>query len=172
MADRKAELERKRRKLEEMKKAREEKKKAEKAAASAGVQKASLPGPIASQSDIDKLLEDIDLPSSSTVVASPQIASQDSQSISSEDSKPTSPAPQRPVPKLSVAHLNSINVPPKEMVSYTKETQTIEVQPVEPEEPGSIGIAQTKALGSTKGQYFKIPVFDDIFQSKCYYAGQ
>ncbi|XP_065052749.1 cytoplasmic dynein 1 intermediate chain 2-like [Rhopilema esculentum] len=134
MADRKAELERKRRKLEEMKKAREEKKKAEKAAASAGVQKASLPGPIASQSDIDKLLEDIDLPSSSTVVASPQIASQDSQSISSEDSKPTSPAPQRPVPKLSVAHLNSINVPPKEMVSYTKETQTIEVQPVEPED--------------------------------------
>eukprot|EP00794_Sanderia_malayensis_P003450 gene3450-3946_t len=130
MSERKAELERKRKRLEEIKKAREEKKKADKVASNpTAALSARQSAGIAAQTDIDELLQGIDLPSSTTVVSQPQVVPQDSQSISSEDSKPTSPAPQRPAPKLSVVQLNSVNVPPKEFVSYSKETQTVDVEP-------------------------------------------
>lgn len=138
MSDRKAELERKRKRLEEIKKAREEKRKADKAVVqSSTATSATQNAGLQAQADIDELLQGIDLPSTSTVVSSPHplVASQaDSHSISSGDSKPTSPQLQRPTPKLCVVQLNNISVSPKELVSYTKETQTTEVQLPELEE--------------------------------------
>jgi len=134
MADRKAELEKKRERLKQIRDAKTKK-------GAAGVASGSSPSSVrkpltesisaaSSESgshanEIDNLLKDFDLQSSVSSVTSAKDQS-DRRSVSS-DSKPTSPlASTRKPLKLSISHRDTTNIVPKELVQYTKETQTIE----------------------------------------------
>lgn len=149
MSDRKAELERKRKRLEEIKRAREEKKKHEQeqsktAAAPKGGASATSASTEPKETDIerkkreaDELLKGI-IPDD--VIDGTAVSPLVPRSTKSEGASPSKDVTSRPLAqqekkrpvKLGVSQLTQTNIPPKEPVLYSKETQT---QNAEPEEP-------------------------------------
>lgn len=135
MSDRKAELERKRKKLEEIRRNREEKKRVEAGKAA----KSTEGGPsLYTESDLDRkrreadeLLKDIDLAGIKATVTA-QTPPQKTVSSNSPQQQTSAGSPirtvSRPVVKLAKSTLNQTNIPPKETVVYSKETQTPVVQ--------------------------------------------
>lgn len=135
MSDRKAELERKRKKLEEIRRNREEKKRIE-AGKSA---KATEGSPsLYTETDLDRkrreadeLLKDIDLgaiKSSVTAQSPPQKTGNTSGSQPPTSADSPIRTISRQARKLAISTLNQTNIPPKETVVYNKETQTPVVQ--------------------------------------------
>ncbi|XP_066932539.1 dynein, cytoplasmic 1, intermediate chain 2a-like [Clytia hemisphaerica] len=128
MADRKAELDRKKKRLEEIRAQRNKNKPSAAASTSTSSPVHSSPkhgADATSGSDIDNLLKGLDLgttPSASTPKSAP-----DTQPAGSEVKTTTTSAPTKSV-TLSVSHREPVNVAPKELVSYEKgvQVQTIE----------------------------------------------
>lgn len=145
MSDRKAELERKRKRLEEIKKAREEKKKDQEQSKSAAAQKAAATAATESkETDIerkkreaDELLKGI-IPDD--VIDGTAVSPLSQRPVKTEAASPGKDVVARPFVqaekkktlKLGVSQLTQTNIPPKEPVLYSKETQT---QSAEPDEP-------------------------------------
>ena len=138
MADRKAELERKKKRLEEIRAAKQAKVSTSTSTSSPSRTKKSsneqttsddTSTAAASNNDIDNLLKDLDLPSGPSAASTQPAPSIDtSRSTESEISKTDSPVPQRKPVKLAVSHREHVSFPPKELVSYEKETQTVVVE--------------------------------------------
>lgn len=134
MADRKAELERKKLRLQQIRadKIRKEKDKAEKEALVAKSKAAAAPsagggsGDLAAQrKDVDAFLQGLDLPQSSLPPTSParSTLSDTGSQESASDIIPTITSP-RHKPKLGMSQTSVVAFPPKEICSYSKETQT------------------------------------------------
>ncbi|KAK7480979.1 hypothetical protein BaRGS_00027794, partial [Batillaria attramentaria] len=131
MADRKAELERKKARLEQMRRERKEKelsKKGKEGDESKGGKSADT-----SSIDPDALLGELGIsPASDTSSSvSPVRASPLSQSTQeTETPAAVSQTTPRKV-RLSVAKVNETSIPPRENVAYSKETQTIAAEPLD-----------------------------------------
>ncbi|XP_033115552.1 cytoplasmic dynein 1 intermediate chain 2-like isoform X1 [Anneissia japonica] len=139
MSDRKAELEAKKKRLQEirdMKKKKDEDKKKKEVAGKAAAAAAATASPL-SESDLerkrretDDLLRDI-LPEGSSVPSAATASPIKNQVTKSKDESISQPfvSPKRKI-KLGMSPVNVAGFPPKELVTYAKETQT----PVEEEE--------------------------------------
>ncbi|XP_046846120.1 cytoplasmic dynein 1 intermediate chain 2-like [Xenia sp. Carnegie-2017] len=126
MSDRKAELERKRKKLEEIRRNRENRIEAGKAGKQTKESSQVGSDLDSKRYEVDQLLDGIDfsgIKSTITSKSSPQKPVDVSHSPQSVPSESPNRSFLRPV-KLSVSTLNQTNIPPKEIVSYNKETQT------------------------------------------------
>lgn len=124
----KAELERKRLRLQQIrdeKKRREEEKKKKEDQSAAKPAAAAVPESELEKKrrDVDDLLRDVDLPESvpSSSVSPAEVSPQDT----GGDVKPRlSVSPRHKAVKLTVSKVTQAGFPPKELVSYSKETQT------------------------------------------------
>jgi dynein intermediate chain len=128
MADRKAELERKKAKLEQLraeKKRAEEEKKKEALAAVGG--KAGAGGGMKDlRSETEDLLKQLG-------IETPDASEQSVKPERSDSDLTTTPGglqeqvvmTKRPVPSLGISKVTQTNIPPRELVQYSKETQTI-----------------------------------------------
>ncbi|XP_073236075.1 cytoplasmic dynein 1 intermediate chain 2-like isoform X1 [Porites lutea] len=146
MSDRKAELERKRKRLEEIKKAREEKKKQDQEQGkTAAAQKAATTSAAESkETDIerkkreaDELLKGIipdDVIDGTAVSPLLQKPGKTESASPGKDIARPFVQEKRKTPKLGVSQLTQTNIPPKEPVLYNKETQTQNAEPEEPDE--------------------------------------
>ncbi|XP_055859663.1 cytoplasmic dynein 1 intermediate chain 2-like isoform X16 [Biomphalaria glabrata] len=128
MADRRAEIARKKAQIEQLRKERKEKEIAKK---EGPVRPQAATG---SPSDPDALFRDLGIPITETP-AQPTITSSLSAPISGPDDSSSSPvtisSPRRRNVQLSIVKVNETNIPPKENVAYSKETQTINPEPIE-----------------------------------------
>lgn len=156
MSDRKAELERKRKRLEEIKRAREDKKKQEQEQSkTAAAQKAAAAD--TKESDIerkkreaDELLKGIipdDVIDGTSV--SPMLQKQKLEGASpGKDiaARPLVQLEKKKTVKLGVSQLTQTNIPPKEPVLYNKETQTQSAEPQEPPDEFEAAIPKAKEV--------------------------
>lgn len=161
MSDRKAELERKRKRLEEIKKAREEKKKQDQEQGkTAAAQKAATTSAAESkETDIerkkreaDELLKGIipdDVIDGTAVSPLLQKPGKTESASPGKDIARPFVQEKRKAPKLGVSQLTQTNIPPKEPVLYNKETQT---QNAEPEEPDEFEVAPAPKPKETEAQ--------------------
>lgn len=138
MADRKAELERKKAKLEQMRKERQEKERQRKLKEATGDEK-KAPGTTDVRAETDELLRDLGIPPDDGVQSSTSssVKTSPSQSAPSGEVTPASsahPSPRRAKPALTRAKVTETDIPPRENVTYSKETQTIIVDPVDKED--------------------------------------
>ncbi|XP_060580485.1 cytoplasmic dynein 1 intermediate chain 2-like, partial [Ruditapes philippinarum] len=133
MSDRKAELERKKAKLEMMRKERQEKERIKKMKE----QTDDTPKPPMSQSardEADKLLQDLGIPPAGEVVETTTPSDKGSESTDGSKEPTPHPTPTKikgKSVKLAVAKVSETNIPPRENVTYCKETQTVGLEPVE-----------------------------------------
>ncbi|XP_041460776.1 cytoplasmic dynein 1 intermediate chain 2-like isoform X1 [Lytechinus variegatus] len=125
----KAELERKRLRLqqirEDKKRREDDKKKEAENAAKAAAASPAVPGSVLDKKrqEADDILRGLDLPESAPLAAisPPELKAKDT----SGDAKPRqSVSPAHKTTKLTVSKITQAGFPPKEMVSYSKETQT------------------------------------------------
>lgn len=131
MADRKAELERKKAKLEQLraeKKRVEEEKKKEALAASGG--KAGGGGGMKDlRSETEDLLKQLGIGASEAPEQSmkPELSDSDLASTASLLAGSQEPVVmiKRPAPSLGISKVTQTNIPPRELVQYSKETQTV-----------------------------------------------
>lgn len=131
MSDRKAELEKKKAKLQAI---REEKERRRREKEQRDAEEAALrtPNPDKDQKKVDEMLSSLGIAPVSDVLSSlssvPTIGSSDvSSSTATPDSSllPTQPQAGRKKPaQLQVVSVQSTSIPPKETVTYTKQTQT------------------------------------------------
>ncbi|XP_032222152.2 cytoplasmic dynein 1 intermediate chain 2 [Nematostella vectensis] len=144
MSDRKAELERKRKKLEEIRRAREEKKRQEQDSAKTAA-KAAAASSAKVESDIDRKKREADellkgiLPDDvidGTGVSVPHPLPIKTASVQDQAQVQSAPAAVIPkkAPKLVMSQTAQTNIPPKLPVLYSKETQTPVVDKDEKEE--------------------------------------
>ncbi|XP_048727064.1 cytoplasmic dynein 1 intermediate chain 2-like isoform X11 [Ostrea edulis] len=135
MADRKAELERKKLKLEQMRKEREEKNRQRKLKET-GEEKSVQSGGQAQnlRAETDELLANLGIPPATGTPAQPVVPSA---SISPTPTEGVSASPtqltSRQRAKLSLVKVAETNIPPRENVTYSKETQTIVVETIDKE---------------------------------------
>ncbi|XP_070537114.1 cytoplasmic dynein 1 intermediate chain 2-like isoform X2 [Ptychodera flava] len=132
--DRKAELERKKARLQQIreeKKRKEEERKRREAQEAASRQAVTASASASSESDLEKkwretedLLKDIGLPEKGST--SPGASKSSVSEASSQDSAGETPSFASPKhkPKLGFSKLSTTVIPPKELVQYSKETQT------------------------------------------------
>ncbi|XP_002156043.2 cytoplasmic dynein 1 intermediate chain 2 isoform X1 [Hydra vulgaris] len=134
MADRKAELENKRKRLEEMRRIKEERNKKTGVSPSRAAKKvdgsSAFSDSGSSTNEIDSIFKELDLPSSSSIELTQ--ARLETCSIDS-GSQQSSPPPARKSVVLSISHREPISFAPKELVRYTKETQTVVTKEESPE---------------------------------------
>ncbi|XP_020906072.1 cytoplasmic dynein 1 intermediate chain 2, partial [Exaiptasia diaphana] len=127
MSDRKAELERKRKRLEEIRRARNEKKKNEQESARQTATSASTESATErKQRETDELLKGI-LPDDVIDGSAVTVALQKPATTKAEGSPVKAPMTQiiqKKAPVLVVSQTAQTNIPPKEPVLYSKETQT------------------------------------------------
>lgn len=136
MADRKAELDRKKKRLEEIRRNKNKDKGVSSSSPSHASKAASTTtdtSSLGTNSDIDNLLKGLDLQTNPPV--STQSAPSEAHSTDSDKRSTTSSAPSKPI-SLSVSVRETVNVPPKELVQYEKgvQVQTLE-EKKEPEKP-------------------------------------
>jgi dynein intermediate chain, cytosolic len=131
MADRKAELERKKAKLEQLraeKKRVEEEKKKEALAASAG-RPATAVGMKDLRNEAEDLLKQLGIATSDSPEQPMRHELSDSDLVSSASLTTGSQEPimmvKRSVPTLGISKVTQTNIPPRELVQYCKETQTV-----------------------------------------------
>ncbi|XP_061179363.1 cytoplasmic dynein 1 intermediate chain 2-like isoform X1 [Saccostrea echinata] len=138
MADRKAELERKKLKLEQMRKEREEKNRQRKLKESGEDKKSGQSGGQTQdlRKETDELLANLGIPESSPTPTQP-VKQSDQKSPTPSEGAPSVAAPtqitSRQRAKLSLVKVAETNIPPRENVSYSKETQTVIVETAEKE---------------------------------------
>ncbi|XP_061179404.1 cytoplasmic dynein 1 intermediate chain 2-like isoform X7 [Saccostrea echinata] len=139
MADRKAELERKKLKLEQMRKEREEKNRQRKLKESGEDKKSGQSGGQTQdlRKETDELLANLGIPESSPTPTQP-VKQSDQKSPTPSEGAPSVAAPtqitSRQRAKLSLVKVAETNIPPRENVSYSKETQTVIVETAEKED--------------------------------------
>ncbi|XP_045210192.2 cytoplasmic dynein 1 intermediate chain 1-like isoform X3 [Mercenaria mercenaria] len=140
MSDRKAELERKKAKLEMMRKERQEKERIRKMKEQTEETK-----PQVSQSardEADKLLQDLGIPPAGETAESSTPSDKGSESTDGSKEPTPHPTPTKTgrgkTVKLAVAKVSETNIPPRENVTYSKETQTVGLEP--PERDGHGGV--------------------------------
>ncbi|XP_052804393.1 cytoplasmic dynein 1 intermediate chain 1-like isoform X3 [Mya arenaria] len=128
MSDRKAELERKKQRLEMMRKERAEKERRKMTHQPEADTKAK---PNTTVQSADDLLKDLGIP----LADSGERAGSDKGSDSTEGSKEPTPHPTptkvAKTVKLAVARVSETNIPPRENVTYSKETQTQGLEPID-----------------------------------------
>ncbi|KAL8606116.1 Dynein, cytoplasmic 1, intermediate chain 2a [Nucella lapillus] len=131
MADRKAELERKKARLEQMRKERKEKELSKKVTKEGDESKGSVKAGAldTSTTEPDKILEEFGIPPSSEgATSSPaKVAAQRPETEVPASVSHTTPRKVR----LSVSKVSETTIAPRENVSYSKETQTIAAEPVD-----------------------------------------
>jgi len=130
MADRKAELERKKAKLEQLraekKRAEEEKKKGVSGAAGSAAAVAGPPAAKDLRLEADDILKELGISTGDAPEAPVKVK----QEPSSEESVPDAGASEmlvmgrRPVSALGISKITQTSIPPRELVQYSKETQT------------------------------------------------
>ncbi|XP_050406389.1 cytoplasmic dynein 1 intermediate chain 2 isoform X13 [Patella vulgata] len=125
MADRKAELERKKARLEQMRRERQEKVRQKASPAEGGDDTKSKPQKDL-RSETDDLLRNLGIPEASTV----QTVVTKSPS-GGEEVVHTVKTSSRSKVKLSLCKVNETSIAPREQVSYSKETQTLNTEPVD-----------------------------------------
>ncbi|XP_071156232.1 cytoplasmic dynein 1 intermediate chain 2-like isoform X12 [Mytilus galloprovincialis] len=132
MSDRKAELERKKQRLEQMRKERQEKERARSTR-----QTDEAPKPAQSQdlrAETDELLKDLGIPPSGPKSSSPSPTHSNKSASDTEAKQVIVTTSRKPKVKLSVAKVSETSIPPKENVSYSKETQTAILEPLDKED--------------------------------------
>lgn len=140
MADRKAELERKKLKLEQMRKEREEKNRQRKVK-EGGEEKKAAPTSSGQSHDLraqtDELLSSLGIPpasgNDSQAVVQPVKETVGPNEGAPATSAVTTQQASRRKAKLTVTKVGETNIPPRENVTYSKETQTIVVDTTEKE---------------------------------------
>nr|XP_034316709.1 cytoplasmic dynein 1 intermediate chain 2 isoform X22 [Crassostrea gigas] len=143
MADRKAELERKKLKLEQMRKEREEKNRQRKVK-EGGEEKKVAPTSSGQSQDLraqtDELLSSLGIPpasgNDSQAVVQPVKETVGPNEGAPATSAVTTQQASRRKAKLTVTKVGETNIPPRENVTYSKETQTIVVDTTEKEARG------------------------------------
>ncbi|XP_050406390.1 cytoplasmic dynein 1 intermediate chain 2 isoform X14 [Patella vulgata] len=130
MADRKAELERKKARLEQMRRERQEKVRQKASPAEGGDDTKSKPQKDL-RSETDDLLRNLGIPEASTV----QTVVTKSPS-GGEEVVHTVKTSSRSKVKLSLCKVNETSIAPREQVSYSKETQTLNTEPVDKDARG------------------------------------
>lgn len=141
MADRKAELERKKLKLEQMRKEREEKNRQRKVK-EGGEEKKVAPTSSGQSQDLraqtDELLSSLGIPpasgNDSQAVVQPVKETVGPNEGAPATSAVTTQQASRRKAKLTVTKVGETNIPPRENVTYSKETQTIVVDTTEKED--------------------------------------
>ncbi|XP_063423320.1 cytoplasmic dynein 1 intermediate chain 2-like isoform X5 [Mytilus trossulus] len=131
MSDRKAELERKKQRLEQMRKERQEKERARSTR-----QTDEAPKPAQSQdlrAETDELLKDLGIPPSGPKSGSPSPTHSNKSASDTEAKQVIVTTSRKPKVKLSVTKVSETSIPPKENVSYSKETQTAILEPLDKE---------------------------------------
>ncbi|CAG2244948.1 DNCI [Mytilus edulis] len=131
MSDRKAELERKKQRLEQMRKERQEKERARSTR-----QTDEAPKPAQSQdlrAETDELLKDLGIPPSGPKSSSPSPTHSNKSASDTEAKQVIVTTSRKPKVKLSVTKVSETSIPPKENVSYSKETQTAILEPLDKE---------------------------------------
>ncbi|XP_014362826.2 cytoplasmic dynein 1 intermediate chain isoform X1 [Papilio machaon] len=134
MSDRKAELERKKAKLQALREEKDRRRREkEQKDAEEALQRASVASSMDSRRDLDEMLSSLGVApvkdvlsslSSMTSLSPPQTASPDaSLPHTDKSSLPAQGAPKKP-PALQVVSVQSTDIPPKESVTYAKQTQT------------------------------------------------
>jgi len=135
MSDRKAELERKKAKLAQIRAEKEARRKEREVADAQSAAKAAVSGIKRDErQEIDKNLESLGITPVAQVVDNisslpPSLSDVSSTSTPDTSLKPDtalSPRLKRRKPQLSVVAVQTTNIPPKEAVTYTKNTQTLE----------------------------------------------
>lgn len=132
MSDRKAELERKKHRLEQMRKERQEKERARSTR-----QADDSPKPAQSQdlrAETDELLKDLGIPPAGSKSSSPSPTHSNKSTSDSEVKQVVVATSRKPRTKLTLVKVSETNIPPKENVSYSKETQTTIVEPLDKED--------------------------------------
>ncbi|XP_070174428.1 cytoplasmic dynein 1 intermediate chain 2-like isoform X4 [Littorina saxatilis] len=155
MADRKAELERKKARLEQMRRERKEKE-LSKTRNVGDDSKTSVKssGSDASGAEPDDILREFGIsPAPEGSPATPKKAAAQSQAVK-EVEVPTSVSHTTPRKvRLSVAKVNETSIPPRENVSYSKETQTIIADPVDKDDR-SISESSSSRHGSPRSSSY------------------
>ncbi|XP_013164789.1 PREDICTED: cytoplasmic dynein 1 intermediate chain isoform X1 [Papilio xuthus] len=134
MSDRKAELERKKAKLQALREEKDRRRREkEQKDAEEALQRASVASSLDSRRDLDEMLSSLGVApvkdvlsslSSMTSLTPPQTASPDaSLPHTDKSSLPAQGGPKKP-PALQVVSVQSTDIPPKESVTYAKQTQT------------------------------------------------
>ncbi|XP_013138890.1 PREDICTED: cytoplasmic dynein 1 intermediate chain isoform X7 [Papilio polytes] len=134
MSDRKAELERKKAKLQALREEKDRRRREkEQKDAEEALQRASVASSLDSRRDLDEMLSSLGVApvkdvlsslSSMTSLTPPQTASPDaSLPHTDKSSLPAQGAPKKPL-ALQVVSVQSTDIPPKESVTYAKQTQT------------------------------------------------
>ncbi|CAG9795407.1 unnamed protein product [Diatraea saccharalis] len=134
MSDRKAELERKKAKLQALREEKDRRRREkEQKDAEEALQRASAASSLDSRRDLDEMLSSLGVApvkdvlsslSSMTSLTPPQTASPDaSLPHTDKSSLPSQGGPKKPL-QLQVVSVQSTDIPPKENVTYTKQTQT------------------------------------------------
>ncbi|CAK1598383.1 unnamed protein product [Parnassius mnemosyne] len=134
MSDRKAELERKKAKLQALREEKDRRRREkEQKDAEEALQRASVASSLDSRRDLDEMLSSLGVApvkdvlsslSSMTSLTPPQTASPDaSLPLADKASLPAQGGQKKPV-QLQVVSVQSTDIPPKENVTYTKQTQT------------------------------------------------
>ncbi|CAL1534804.1 unnamed protein product [Lymnaea stagnalis] len=130
MADRRAEIARKKAQIEQLRKERKEKEIAKK---EGPVKVVSQSSPSGTSSDPDALFRDLGIsitePSAQQTINASVTSSPSSGEVASLPV--TLASSKRRNIQLSVVKVNETNIPPKENVAYSKETQTINPEPIE-----------------------------------------
>ncbi|XP_059140287.1 cytoplasmic dynein 1 intermediate chain 1-like isoform X4 [Physella acuta] len=131
MADRRAEIARKKAQIEQLRKERKEKEMAKKG--EGPVKATSQASNDSAPTDPDALFRDLGIPLTDT---QPQLATKTSLAFNQGSNESltasvTVDSPKRRNIQLSIVKVNETNIPPRENVSYSKETQTINPEPIE-----------------------------------------
>ncbi|KAL8608058.1 Cytoplasmic dynein 1 intermediate chain 2 [Nucella lapillus] len=161
MADRKAELERKKAKLEEMRKMRKVKEMSKKGKEGEEVKGGKSGGDLSATQPDDILREFGIAPPAEGTPSPPKSASQGTGVQDSASAASVSSTVSRKI-HLSVAKVNETSIPPRENVSYAKETQTTVVETTD-KEARSISESSSSFQGSPKySGYAPRFVFHDL----------
>ncbi|GFO20387.1 cytoplasmic dynein 1 intermediate chain 2 [Plakobranchus ocellatus] len=138
MADRRAEIARKKAQIEQLRKERMEKERAKKGENQSPMKTASQASTDSTSNDPDALFRDLGIPISeghaATTVGKNASASAPSQGDASAAAVTQASPRRKKNVQLSVVKVNETNIPPRENVAYSKETQTVNLEPVDKED--------------------------------------
>ncbi|XP_067687242.1 cytoplasmic dynein 1 intermediate chain 2-like isoform X20 [Haliotis asinina] len=133
MADRKAELERKKARLEQMRKERIEKERIKKSQPSED-SKAKPPTDL--RTETDKMLRDLGIPPAAEIISPDATAEKGlppgaQPNKQGEITQTVAPSSSKRKVNLSMCKVSETNIPPKENVTYSKEVQTVASEPLD-----------------------------------------
>ncbi|XP_067687240.1 cytoplasmic dynein 1 intermediate chain 2-like isoform X18 [Haliotis asinina] len=138
MADRKAELERKKARLEQMRKERIEKERIKKSQPSED-SKAKPPTDL--RTETDKMLRDLGIPPAAEIISPDATAEKGlppgaQPNKQGEITQTVAPSSSKRKVNLSMCKVSETNIPPKENVTYSKEVQTVASEPLDKDARG------------------------------------